>query len=218
MGRTALTATLLGTAFAAAIAAATPAYAIDPGCYPADTVRAATWNATGPEKQFSIIVGDRNTDTRNKNFFTSSADGSVGYNIENNGTGVDDGKLCIKAKYMDVRVNTQSARPAWANLPKGSENERYITAQEARNQVRIIFGATTVVRRGAQEYPGPQILVTKADKPVEGMVAGGVITNDRAGGGDGLAVLVNLKTNTNFDALAAVQKPVQTAANSYAVR
>jgi len=96
--------------------------------------------------------------------------------------------------------------------------EQYFSGQEARNQIRIIFGATTIVRRGNQEFEGPKLFVTKADRLVENMIGGGVVSADNQGDGDALAVLTDLKTNANFDALASVQKPVQTASNAYALR
>lgn len=198
----------------AAICAATPAHAIDPGCYPADVVRNATWNAEGPEKQYTVISGDRNTDTHNKNFFTSSADGSVGYNIENSGTGHDDGKLCVKLKYMDINLNASAQRPSWVKVPAGSRNDIYISGQERDYGVRVIFGATTVIRKAdGQEYRGPQLLVTKAGKLVEGMVTGAALTNNRQGDGDNLMYLANLRTNANFDKMAvagATPKAVNT--------
>ena len=204
-----------------ATCAATPAYAIDPGCYPADVVRNATWLANGPEKQATIIVGERNSDTHNKNFFTSNADGSVGYNIEGDGRVNDgeSGKLCIAAKYTNVRVNIEPNRPSWVTAPEGSRNDRYLTVQEKRDQVRVIFGASTVVRGlNKQEYVGPQLLVTKADVPIDGLITGAVITNDRQGNGDGLFAMVNLRTNANFDALVRAQNRVQTASISYGMK
>lgn len=197
-----------------AAAAASPAYAIDPGCYPADVVRKATWLAEGPEKQFTIIAGERANGVWQMNYFTASADGATGYNIEGNGR-ADDGQsdlLCIAAKYRNVRVNTASTRPAWVAAPAGSGNDHYLAAQAQMRGVRVIFGAMTVVRGGdGREYAGPQLLVTRADVPTDGIITGAVITNDRSGEGNGLFALAHLRTNANFDALAKAQQ-VQTAA------
>lgn len=211
MTKRALAATAFSAAVAASIGLASPALAIDPGCYAADVVRNATWLAEGPAKQFTLIVGTRNT-TDNTNFFTSSADGKVGYNIEKSGAANDDGRLCVAAKYVDVHVNAQPARPSWINLPAGSPNERYLSGQERKNQVRVIFGATAVVRKAdGKEYAGPQLVVTKSDKLIDGMVTGAVLTNNSSGNGFALLDMVNLRTNENFDKLAAVQHPMRTA-------
>lgn len=209
--------TVLRSAFGAAIAAtmaySTPALAIDPGCYPADVVRKATWLAEGPEKQFSIIVGERNNGVAQKNFFTSSADGSIGYNIEGNGK-TDDGqsdKLCIRAKYTNVRVNTVFSRPSWVQAPAGSANDQYLTVQATKYRASVIFGASTVVRgNDGREYVGPQLLVTKAEVLSAGAITGSALTSDRSGEGDRLFDMANLRTNANFDALVRAQ-PVQTA-------
>lgn len=214
MKRSTVLRSAFGAAIAATMACATPAYAIDPGCYPADVVRKATWLAEGAEKQFTIIVGERANGVGQKNFFTASADGSVGYNIEGNGK-TDDGqsdKLCIAAKYRNVRVNTVFSRPAWVQAPTGSANDHYLTLQETKYRASVIFGASTVVRgKDGQEYAGPQLLVTKADVLSAGAITGAVITSNRNGEGDPLFIIANLRTNANFDALAKAQ-PVQTAA------
>lgn len=213
MSRSKILCSAFGAALAATMAFSTPAYAIDPGCYPADVVRNATWLAEGPEKQFSIIVGERANGVGQKNFFTSSADGAIGYNIEGNGK-VDDGEsnlLCIRAKYQNVRVNTVFSRPSWVVAPAGSPNDHYLKVQAERYRTSIIFGASTVVRgKDGREYAGPQLLVTKSDVPIAGQITGAVITSDAAGEGDPLFAMGNLRTNANFDALAKTQR-VQTA-------
>jgi hypothetical protein len=213
MSRSKILCSAFGAAMAAAMAFSTPAHAIDPGCYPADVVRNATWLAEGPEKQFSIIVGERANGVGQKNFFTASADGSIGYNIEGNGK-VDDGEsglLCIRAKYQNVRVNTVFSRPSWVAAPAGSPNDRYLNTQAEKLRTSVIFGATTIVRgKDGREYRGPQLLVTKSDVPIAGQITGAAITSDTVGEGYALFAMGNLRTNANFDALANAQR-VQTA-------
>ena len=117
------------------------AMALDAGqCGP----RAEMEAALRAEGQFPIVSGFRSVPSRPRNLFTSNIDRSLGYNIEGDQT-----QLCVGAKYTDVRLNTNPdfARPSWAYIaPADSPFNTFMSAQEARINLRIIFGATALVK------------------------------------------------------------------------
>jgi hypothetical protein len=119
----------------------TDAMALDAGqCGP----RAEIETALRAERQFPIVSGFRSIPSRPRNLFTSNTDRSLGYNIEGDQT-----QLCVRAKYTDIRLNTNPdyARPIWAYIaPADSPFNAFMSREEARTNLRVIFGATALVK------------------------------------------------------------------------
>lgn len=126
MGRASLTASLLGTAFVAAIAATTPAYALEAKqCLPMAEMNAAL----RAEGQRTMIIGDREV-IRNPtnqvkdmrvdrwvNTVTANNDGSLGYQLEGDLPRAQPStKVCVAAKLTNIRF-FDAAKPG---VPKGA--------------------------------------------------------------------------------------------------
>jgi hypothetical protein len=208
-----ITQALLGTAFAlGAMAHANDAMALDAGqCGP----RADMEAALRAEGQFPIVSGFRSIPSRPRNLFTSNTDRSLGYNIEGDQT-----QLCVRAKYTDIRLNTNPdfARPSWAYIaPANSPFNAFMSAQESRINLRVIFGATALVKgQDGIERRGALLTVSKGNGD-EFVTNRGTMVAANTGNGQyqpifGLEdIVVNQR---NFQQLAsATQRPVLVASN-----
>ncbi len=145
--------------------AASTAQALEVGCQPAQIVRQQMAN----EGQFKLVEGQAIVGSLPKNIFTSNERGSLGYHIEA-GTGADADKLCVNAKYTDIKVNTNSdfARPSWVNFGANSEYGKWLTSQEIRDNEKVLFGATSVIRlSNGKEVKGSFIIVTSGNLPTD---------------------------------------------------
>lgn len=228
MGRSALTASLLGTAFVAAIAATTPAYAIDAKCYEGPAAVAALKAELATEGQQPIFMGGRTTDNRPVNLFFANENGSKGYLIEGTArvnSGQASTSMCVKAKFRDVHMNdaTQPGIPSWALV--GSDAKVAQTAIStnklgssaphddsvklgAKNGYGVVMAATTRVATGSSERDGPMILVQL--KPTE-KIASVSLT-----GGNGVQTGLTTLMEATYTAHGAelLNRKIQTAALS----
>lgn len=153
----ALSALALGTAFTAA----NDAMALERGCQNADTVRAALRD----EGQFVVVSGQRTAIAEQpRNIFTSNQNGTLGYNIEQ-GTGDATGQLCVRAKYTDIRLNSNSdlATPSWALRGTNTPHNAWIVNTQNQSNNRILMGATVLRQENGQDVRGAFMMVTRAD-------------------------------------------------------
>lgn len=195
----------------AALACATPAMALETGCQDATAVRTALRD----EGQFVLVNGVRPTPEHPRNIFTSNAEGSLGYNIEEGTNNV----LCVAVRYTDIRVNqnVDLAIPTWAFRGQGTAHNRWLADTSARTGETVLLGATVLRRdEGGQEVRGAFMMVTR------GRGRGGDSTFTSAGAvtvtlNDGeirpTLVLGNVeKVQPNYDRFA--QRPTVVAALS----
>ncbi len=205
--KSAFMASMLATAVAAA-----PAYALEAKqCGSRSEILTALKN----EGQVEIIGGIRAAIGAPRNIFTSNRDGSLGYNVEA-GAYDEAGKLCVGAKYTDVRLNSNPgfARPAWASDGRGSPSDLVLDKIERKNNDKVIMGATSLVRDASgNERKGAFILVTRGDPPpgISDTSSGSAYVRTANGLGT-LIAMGNVEPTANFYALA--KRPVQTAAVS----
>lgn len=177
--------------------------------------RAEILTSLKEEGQVEIIGGVRAALGLPRNIFTSNRDGSLGYNIEA-GAYDEAGKLCVGAKYTDIRLNSNPgfARPAWASDGPGSAADLILDKIERKNNDKVIMGATSLVRdANGSERKGAFILVTRGDPPAEVQATSSGSAYVRTANGLGtLIAMGNVEPTANFYALA--KRPVQTAAVS----
>ena len=170
-----ITGFLLGTAFAAmAGLAANDAMALDRGCQNANAVRAALQT----EGQFVLVNGFRPIPEQPKNIFTSNANGTLGYNIEQ-GTGDAVGQLCVRIKYTDIKVNADPnlSTPSWAILGANTMHDQWIRGVEQKNSEKILMGATVLRNVDGQDMRGGFMMVTRGNvAPNLGIENGGAVT------------------------------------------
>lgn len=197
----------------AAVFGAAQADAMELGCRNADIVRAELQ----AEGQFVLVSGERTSDNRPRNIFTSNESGTLGYNVEA-GTGRNADKLCVAVKYTDVKVNTDPnlSRPSWASFDTNSGHNQWLTSQEERNNARVFLGATALVRQAnGSDARGAFFMVTATDRLAhtisDNIKSGGAITATSSQGTSALlAALVNVdRVQPNYDAFA--HRPQQTA-------
>jgi hypothetical protein len=192
---------VLGSIFAAtALTAANDAMALDAGqCGTVVDISAAL----RAEGQMPIVTGFRSIPSRPRNVFTSNENLSLGYNIEGDGT-----QLCVRAKYTDIKLNNDAnfARPSWAYIaPDNSPFNTFIEREEQRVNLKIIFGATALVKgQDGIERKGALLTVSKdrGDQYVDSrgaMVAANTNTGVYAVALD----LENITTNGNYSKLAS---------------
>lgn len=195
-------------AVAGAMTAANDAMALDAGqCGPRADIEAAL----RAEGQYPIVSGYRAIPSRPRNIFTSNIDRSLGYNIEGNQT-----ELCVGIKYTDIRLNTSTdmARPEWAYIaPANSPFNDFLTREEQRINLRVIFGATGLVRGtdGVERRAG-LITVTQGNGDQYVTNQGGIWAANRSNGTfASLASLIDITINErNFQQIASVSSPTPT--------
>lgn len=158
----------------AALACATPAMALDRGCQDANTVRAALQD----EGQVVVISAQagRNAE-RPRNIFTSNQNGTLGYNIEQ-GTGNALGKLCVRIKYTDVRLNPNPdlSTPSWALRADGSPHNEWLRTTGRDSDNRVLMGATVLREENGVEVRGGFMMVTQARQFQDVSGTGGSVT------------------------------------------
>jgi hypothetical protein len=183
--------------------AANDAVALDAGqCGPRADIEAAL----RAEGQFPIVSGYRAIPNRPRNIFTSNMNGT-GYNIEGNQT-----ELCVRAKYTDIRLNTNPAvaRPEWAYIaPANSPFNNFLAREEQRINLRVIFGATGLVRGadGVERRAG-LLTVTQGNGDQYVTNQGFFVAANRTNGTFApLASLTDIAINQmNFQQLASAKK------------
>jgi hypothetical protein len=143
-----------------AMAHANDAMALNRGCQDANLVR--TGMAT--EGQFVLVSAISPIPAQPKNIFTSNANGTVGYNIEQ-GTGDQVGKLCVGIKYTDIKVNGDAnlATPSWALFGANTTHDQWLLQTQARTNERILMGATVLRDVNGQDVRGGFMMVTRGD-------------------------------------------------------
>ena len=171
-------------------------------CYDAQLVR----NTLDSQNQYALISGYSTTDTRPKNIFTSNSNGSLGYHVVR-GEGDVNGKLCIRAKYTDVKINTSLnlSEPSWARVGNNTEHNRWLNERENTRNAKVLLGATAIVPDAAgHEVRGAFIMVTKTDA-IENtnVMNGGAVTATQPNGSTTVySVMVNVEkiepTYANF--------------------
>ena len=124
-----------------AMTAANDAMALDRGCQNADVVR----QALRDEGQFVLVTAVSPIPEQPKNIFTSNANGTLGYNIEQ-GTGEATGKLCVGIKYTDIKVNTDPSlsTPSWALFGANTTHDQWINQTNITINNKILMGATVL--------------------------------------------------------------------------
>ena len=203
----------LTVAFAASVAMASPAQAqpLNAGqCGP----RADIIQALHDEGQVEVISGQRTAIGLPKNIFTSNASLTLGYNLEA-GVNAEAGKICVSAKYTNIRLNSdaQLKRPAWASFGANTPHDLHLARLESQDNDKVLMGATAIVRApDGSERAGPFIMVLRGN-PAPGTSyhsAGQATATTRSGDVSTLVSMANVNTNDNFRALS--ERPVQTAA------
>ena len=195
----ALGALALGTAFTAA----NDALALDRGCQNADVVR----QGLKDEGQFVVVSAVRPIPSQPKNIFTTNADGSVGYKIEQ-GTGNTTGQLCVGIKYTDIRVNSNAdmSTPSWALLGSKTPHDQWLHNVEQRTNEKVLMGATVLRDVNGQDVRGGFMMVTRGDvsKETTTMSNAGVVSLSFSDGRIDPALLIaNVeKVQPNYDAFA----------------
>jgi hypothetical protein len=210
-----ITQALLGTAFAlGAMAHANDAMALDRGCQDANLVR--TGMAT--EGQFVLVNAVRPIPTQPRNIFTSNANGTVGYNIEQ-GTGDQVGKLCVGIKYTDIKVNSDAnlATPSWALFGANTTHDQWLRQTQARVDNRVLMGATVLRDVNGQDVRGGFMMVTRGNAPqgATTIYNAGVttLTVDSGNLSPNSLLLANVeKVQPNYDVYAS--RTTQVASNS----
>lgn len=190
--------------------ASQPAMALETGCQNADAVRTALRD----EGQFVLVNGVRPIPERPRNIFTSNADGSLGYKIEEGTNNV----LCVTVRYTDVRVNRNPdlALPSWARRGEGTAHDRWLADTAARTNERVLLGATVLRRdENGQEVRGAFMMVTRGNAGEDSAYssAGAVTVTLASGEIRPTLVLGNVeRVQPNYDQFA--QRPVAVAALS----
>lgn len=138
--------------------AAQPALALETGCQDATVVRTALRD----EGQFVLVNGVRPIPEHPRNIFTSNADGSLGYNIEEGANNV----LCVAVKYTDVHVNRNPdlSTPSWARRGDGTAHDAWLAETMPRNNGTVLLGATVLRRdESGNEVRGAFMMVTRGN-------------------------------------------------------
>jgi hypothetical protein len=158
-----ITKALLGTAFAlGAMTAANDAMALERGCQDANVVRAGM----AAEGQFVLVSAISPIPAQPRNIFTSNANGTVGYNIEQ-GTGDAVGKLCVRIKYTDIKVNSDPnlSTPSWALFGSNTTHDQWLRQTQERVDNRVLMGATVLRDVNGQDVRGGFMMVTRGNAP-----------------------------------------------------
>lgn len=145
---------VLPASFANAQAVADPLDSpyLQTGCHPKAQVAQAL-QAAG---QVPIITAYRGIPSRPKNYFSTNANLSAGFQFEETQT-----ELCIAIRYKDIRLNSDSniAIPSWAPLRGAASDSfnQFLTRQRDERGARVFFGAVAV---DAQGKSASRIVVT----------------------------------------------------------
>lgn len=99
-------------------------------------------NALQQEGQVELVSAVAPIPERPRNIFTSNANGSLGYNIEQ-GTGSVTGQLCVRARYTDVQVNgnIDGPTPAWALIGENTAHNQWLENSREKTAERVLLGA-----------------------------------------------------------------------------
>lgn len=164
------------------------------------------------EGQVKIVEGQRDVPARPREIFTSNVTRTVGYNVTfGTATTGDEGTACVRAKYTDIRLNSDPnfARPSWAYVaPENSNYNRFLSTQETRVNAQVIMGATDILRdANGQERRGALLTVYRGTGDQYVSNQGALVIASTANGNYGIAAdLVNIEPNpTNFRQLAMAQ-------------
>jgi hypothetical protein len=142
------------TSFANAQAVADPLDSpyLQTGCHPKAQVAQAL-QAAG---QVPIITAYRGIPSRPKNYFSTNANLSAGFQFEETKT-----ELCIRAEYRNLHLNNDPnvAIPTWAPLRGAASDSfnQFLIKQRDERGARVIFGAVAV---DDQNRPASRIVVT----------------------------------------------------------
>lgn len=193
---------VLGSIFAAtALTAANDAMALEVRqCGTSEAIRAEL----RAEGQVPLIVAYRSVPTRPKNYFSTNADLSLGYQFEE-----QNGQMCIAAKYRDIRLNNDSnvVFPAWAGIaPNSSAFNNFINTEYNRAGARVIFAAIALgADANGVERPVSKLVVTMGNG--DQFVANrGTTVAGYNNGGYGIAMnLEDIVPQANFGRLASIQ-------------
>ena len=208
-----ITQALLGTAFAlGAMTSANDAMALERGCQDANVVRAGM----AAEGQFVLVNAVRPIPSEPRNVFTSNANGTVGYNIEQ-GTGDAVGKLCVRIKYTDIKVNSDPnlATPSWALFGANTTHDQWLRQTQERVDNRVLMGATVLRDVNGQDVRGGFMMVTRGtvERDVTLNNGGAVSLTINNGEIRPTLVLGNVeKVQPNYDLYAS--RTTQVASNS----
>lgn len=202
----------VAAAIGAALACTTPALALETGCQDADTVRTALRD----EGQFVLVNGVRPVPEHPRNIFTSNADGSLGYKVEEGTNNV----LCVTARYTDIRVNQNAdlSIPTWAYRGQDSAHNRWLADTSARTGETVLLGATVLRRNeNGQEVRGAFMMVTRGNiigGSTTGFANAGAVTVTLNNGEISPVLLLGNveRVQPNYDRFAA--RPVAVAALS----
>lgn len=201
-----ITGFLLGTAFAAmAGLAANDAMALDRGCQDANAVRTALQT----EGQYVVISGIRPIPEQPKNIFTTNKEGTLGYNVEQ-GTGDAAGKLCVRAKYTDIFLNSNPnlSTPTWALMGANTAHNQWINETSRTVENKILMGATVLRDVNGDDIKGAFMMVAKGNAE-QGLTInniGAITVTTNSGNITPAIALANVeKVQPNYDAF--IQSP-----------
>ncbi len=206
MARSKLLSSAIGAAFMAATCAATPALALDTGCAPREVVM----KALSDEDQAPIISGKRLAIDFPKNIFTANATLTLGYNVEA-GKGDETGLLCVRAKYTNIRLNSDAklSRPSWASFGSDTDHDKYLSSVEAKANDKVLMGATALIRsEDGTEAPGRFIMVVRGDATTSAGTSvyfknsGASTATSSRGAISTLLTMADIDTTSNFGILA----------------
>lgn len=199
-----ITGFLLGTTFAAmAGLAANDAMALDRGCQDANAVRAALQT----EGQYVVISGIRPIPEQPKNIFTTNKEGTLGYNVEQ-GTGDAIGKLCVRAKYTDIKLNADNnlATPSWALMGANTAHNQWISETTRTVENKILMGATVLRDVNGEDAKGAFMMVTRGNTSTSFSSSGSITVTTNSGNINPAILLANVeKVQPNYDAF--IQAP-----------
>lgn len=190
----------------AALTAPTAAMALDRGCQNADVVR----QALKDEGQFVLVTGVGTIPEAPKNIFTSNANGTLGYNIEQ-GTGDAVGELCVRVKYTDIKVNpnTDSTPPSWALFGANTSHDQWLAKVQASANDRVLMGATVLRNVNGQDIRGGFMMVVRGDSLNTSFSSTGAVSLTVNGGSiTPILVLGNVeKSQPNYNMFAGTSTP-----------
>lgn len=150
------------------------AQSLPTGCHNADYVRTTLQQ----EGQVELVRAVAPIPERPRNIFTSNANGSFGYNIEQ-GTGSQTGKLCVGARYTDIQVNNDinGPTPGWALIGQNTAHNNWLENQRTRTDERVLLGARVLrTDENGREVRGGFMMVTRGSTTSAGIFNGGAIT------------------------------------------
>lgn len=183
----------------AAAAANVNAQGLNSGCAPKEAINAVLMK----EGQFIIAQGNRVTDDRNINVFTSNNDMTLGYNLEGDAKTLKDSKtICMRTMYDGINLNDagNKAAPAWWNNISANKG---IDPQKAYvNGARAVLVARSFTKAAdGSRIPGKYIVLHGNVKDDFGAVWG-VTPN---GVPDSAFAMVSFATTQHFTRMLGAQ-------------